>query len=92
MINEVCPHCEKPCVSNWRKLLLLPGMTTACRSCGERVGVPAYGIVSIFPLLFGYLIIFDAPGGGFPARLAVAGVLVVFVTYFQVYLLPLVPR
>ena len=26
MINEVCPHCEKPCVSNLRKLVLLPGM------------------------------------------------------------------
>ena len=25
MINEVCPHCEKSCVSNWRKLFLLPG-------------------------------------------------------------------
>ena len=92
MINEVCPHCEKPCVSNGRKLFLLPGTTAACRSCGEQVGVPAYGMVSIFPLLFAYLIMFDAPGGGMLVRLAVAGVLVGFVTYFQVYLLPLVAR
>lgn len=92
MINEVCPHCEKPCVSNWRKLVLLPGMTTQCESCGERVGVPAYGVVSIFPLLFAYLIIFDVPEGGIAARVAIAGVLAGFAIYFQVYLLPLVAR
>lgn len=92
MINEHCPHCENDCVSNTRKLFLLPGTTTPCRSCGERVSVPIYAIVSVFPLLMAYMIIVHAPEGALNMRLGIAGVLMGFAAYYQVYLLPLVAR
>ena len=92
MINEHCPHCEKSCVSNLRKLFLLPGTTVACASCGERVSVPVYALVSIFPLLMAYMIIVHAPEGPIGMRLGIAGVLAAFAAYYQVYLLPLVAR
>ena len=92
MINEHCPHCEKECVSNLRKLFLLPGTTASCRSCGGRVSVPIYAIVSVFPLLMAYMIVVHAPEGALSMRLGISGVLVAFAAYYQVYLLPLVPR
>ena len=92
IVNEHCPHCEESCVSNLRKLFLLPGMTTPCRSCGQAVSVPAFALVSVFPLLMAYMIIFKAPGGELAMRAIVGGVLVAFAAYYQVYLLPLVAR
>lgn len=92
MINEHCPYCEKSCVSNARKLFLLPGMTTPCRSCNERVSVPIYALVSVFPLMMAYMIVVYAPEGALGMRLGIAGVLAGFAAYYQVYLLPLVAR
>jgi len=92
VINDYCPHCEKPCVSLLRKLYLFPGATARCMSCGEAVSVPIFAVVSIFPLLMAYMIVFMAPGGELAMRAIVAGVLVGFAAYFQVFLLPLVAR
>ena len=92
MVNDHCPHCDQPCVTNWRKLFLLPGIATPCRSCGKQVSVPAFALVSVFPLLMAYLIVFKAPAGDLAMRATVAGVLTGFAAYYQVYLLPLVAR
>jgi hypothetical protein len=92
VINEHCPHCEKDCVSNFRKLFLVPGTTATCRSCGEFVSVPFYALVSAFPLLMAYMIIVHAPEGALGMRMAIAGVLIGFAAYYQIYLLPLVAR
>jgi len=92
IINEHCPHCEGPCVSNWRKLVLLPGSTTPCRSCGKPVSVPLFAVVSVFPLLMGYLLLFHVPGGELALRATIAAGLVGMALYYQVFLLPLVAR
>jgi hypothetical protein len=92
VINEYCPHCEQACISNVRKLFLLPGTTAQCRSCGKAVSVPFYAVVAVFPLLMGYLLLFEAPGGQLGMRAIVSGFLLVLAAYFQVYLLPLVAR
>ena len=92
IINEHCPHCDKSCVSNWRKLFLLPGMRVPCRSCGQLVSVPAFAVVSVFPLLMSYLLIFEVPEGALGMRLALAGILTGMAIYYQVFLLPLVAR
>ena len=92
IINEHCPHCEKNCVTNLRKLFLLPGARTPCMSCGELVSVPAFGLVSIFPLLMAYLLIFRVPEGALAMRAGIAAVLAGMAAYYQVFLLPLVAR
>ena len=91
IINEHCPHCDESCVSNWRKLVLLPGAKTPCRSCGKLVSVPIYALVSIFPLMFAVMI-FQAPEGAIALRASVAAVLTGMAAYYQVFLLPLVAR
>ena len=92
IVNDHCPHCDGPCVTNWRKLVLLPGATTPCRSCGKPVSVPLFAVVSIFPLLMAYLLIFKVPEGALAMRAAIAAVLVGMAAYYQVFLLPLVAR
>ncbi|MHC4938120.1 MAG: hypothetical protein ACYTHK_04040 [Planctomycetota bacterium] len=92
IINEHCPHCGESCVSNLRKLVLLPGATTPCRSCGQPVSVPFFAVVSIFPLLMAYLLIFMVPEGALAMRLGISAVLVGMAAYYQVFLLPLVAR
>jgi len=92
IINDHCPHCDQPCVSNWRKLVLLPGTTTPCRSCGQPVSVPFFAVVSVFPLLMAYLVVFQVHEGELGWRVALAGVLAGMALYYQVFLLPLVAR
>ncbi len=92
IINEHCPHCDESCVSNLRKLVLLPGATTPCRSCGQLVSVPIFALVSVFPLLMAYLLLFKVPEGALAMRAAIAGVLAGMAAYYQVFLVPLVAR
>ncbi|MEM8883048.1 MAG: hypothetical protein AAGD14_03175 [Planctomycetota bacterium] len=91
-INDYCPHCGEPCVTNTRKLWLLPGMRAECRSCGRKVSVPAFAVVSIFPILMAYLLIFKVPEGALGLRATLSAILILMALYYQVYLLPLVAR
>jgi hypothetical protein len=34
------PHCHKPAIPVWRKLVLGPAVSAKCKVCGGAVGVP----------------------------------------------------
>ena len=36
----LCPHCNKPGIHILRKACLGPALSTKCRECGKKVGVP----------------------------------------------------
>ena len=92
IVNDHCPHCDQKCVTNLRKLTLLPGMVTPCRSCGQNVAVPAFAMVSIFPILFAYMMLFQLPDGPMGLRVGGAIGLTLLAVYYHVFLLPLVAR
>jgi hypothetical protein len=46
-----CPHCGKPGIPVWRKLLLGPMVPTTCKKCGGEVGVPYSSILIILPFM-----------------------------------------
>lgn len=34
-----CPHCEKPGIPPLRKVILSPGFSASCRTCGGQAGL-----------------------------------------------------
>lgn len=57
-MNKIsCPHCEKPGISSVRASFLGPAFPATCRSCGKKVGVPYWSIVTIIPMLVALLVV-----------------------------------
>jgi len=92
IVNEHCPHCDERCISNWRKLVLLPGARAQCLTCGQLVSVPMFAVISLFPLLFAYMLVFQLPDGAMTMRVSISAGIVGMAAYYQVFLLPLVAR
>ena len=92
IVNEHCPHCDESCLSHGRKLLLFPGTYAQCRSCGQLVSVPMFGWISVFPLFFAYMLLFQLPDGAMGMRVGISIGLAAMAAYYQVFLLPLVAR
>ena len=49
MNKLTCPHCGKPGISVLRKMFLGPAVRTACKTCGEKVGVPWISMLGSIP-------------------------------------------
>ena len=52
-----CPHCEKPGISSTRASFLGPALTTKCKICGQRVGVPYWSMLTSIPMLLALLVV-----------------------------------
>lgn len=92
IVNEHCPHCDEHCLSNLRKLVLLPGTYAECASCGKIVSVPMFALISLFPLFFAYMLMFRLPGEAMAMRAGISAAVVGMAAYYQVFLLPIVAR
>jgi len=51
MTKLLCPHCGKQGISFLRKLFLGPAVSTKCKVCGNKVGVPYLAVLAIIPFL-----------------------------------------
>jgi len=46
-----CPHCGKPGIPVWRKLILGSLVPTTCKQCGREVGVPYSSMLLVIPFI-----------------------------------------
>ena len=90
----VCPNCEKPSFSFWRKQTLGPARAISCNLCGARVSVgwiyfvPVLLLVAAFPFFVTVLLHeygLAATGGVVALILIISGI-------YQHYLVPLIVR
>jgi len=90
----VCPNCEKPSFSMWRKQTLGPGRTINCGLCGASISVsrihyiPTLLLVAAFPVFVIIALLkygLAATGGIIALTFLLAGL-------YQHYLVPLVVR
>jgi prepilin signal peptidase PulO-like enzyme (type II secretory pathway) len=51
-----CPHCGQPGISALRKLALGPALPATCRSCGKKVGVPYWSVLTTLPFIAGIIL------------------------------------
>lgn len=47
----LCPYCSCPAISWARKMYLGSATSAACRSCGKKVTIPYWAMVSVVPFL-----------------------------------------
>ena len=55
MNMHICPHCQMPGISGLRRAFLGPGLPAKCSQCGKKVSVPYWSILTIVPMLAGFL-------------------------------------
>ncbi len=90
MDKYACPHCEKPGISSIRKSFLGIAASTSCKSCGQKVGVPYWSIVTIIPMLIALLVVpkfFTEP-----ESVSVVAVLLTALTFELNTLVPLIKK
>ena len=90
----LCPNCNEPSFSAWRKQTLGPARKIKCRSCGARISVstvrslPMILIAMAIPVAIA-LTLFEY---GWVASAALAVALFAVLALYQHYFVPLVVR
>ena len=51
MKEYLCPHCQEPGISFWRKMCLGPAVPAICKLCNNKVGVPYKSMIAVVPFL-----------------------------------------
>lgn len=89
-IND-CPHCGKPAIGFFSKMVLGPALTRKCRSCGKSISVPWNSISTSLPIIAGVIIagVWGVSEAAFWLILVLAFVLSAALHW---YYAPLVPR
>lgn len=90
-----CPKCGKPGVGFWQKQFLGPARATACSHCDARLTVALAPCLPIFAYIFVGPLIFRGigmMGHGYLSYIGLAVFLLLPISLYQHFMLPLVIR
>jgi hypothetical protein len=90
MANLECPHCHKPTIPAWRKMMIGPVTSATCRECGGKVSVPWSAMWTLIPFLAAILITPYFKSNELSVVLWVAGAMVMGLLYH--FFVPLIAR
>lgn len=90
MTKLQCPRCGKQGISFLRKMCLGPVLSTRCRECGEKVGVPGTAMLAFIP--FGGAILAAEFAEPFVLKAALWVVGFVLMSVIDMCWVPLEPR
>ena len=89
---HICPYCNNPGISSFRKLFVGPPRGTAtCKRCGKKVGVPNYAAITYIPIvLLVFFSLFDYMSIIFSWILFIFTTIIINIIYIK--WIPLIPK